>query len=278
MPLRVRHDGGMQLPKPKSAPGIFLYGLAGLAGAFLVWLFGDLALQNAENLATDKGYDKLLSHHWSEIVAWLAVNQFWLSMAASFLLGGTVCAWAYAALIGRERKTEETVRIAHQIDRDALAKEVETLADEISAVSGEYRAQSILASQRDFDAHRAAMYSNLKAGDPPPMITQDHSTEARAKLLQRFNDKIGSARIFNILLRVQKCISLDRSDIWHFERGIDTHQIEELPKLLSMIAVELRYPGETIPQNNKRMELILKAQAEQQAILSQSGTVQETQQ
>jgi hypothetical protein len=55
----------MQLPRPKSAPGILLYFVTVttllLVGRVLWVLVG----QNVEVVAAERGYDKLLSRHWS---------------------------------------------------------------------------------------------------------------------------------------------------------------------------------------------------------------------
>ncbi len=94
MRSKLRHEGFlMQLPKPKSLPGLLIYGFS----AITLLLFGRIAWvligQNIETLSTEKGYDKLLSKHWTEIMAWLGENGFWLSLAFAFFLGATIALW-----------------------------------------------------------------------------------------------------------------------------------------------------------------------------------------
>lgn len=92
----------MRLPKPKSGPGLLLYGVSlvalGLVGRVLWVLVG----QNVETVSAEKGYDKLLARHWGEIMNWLGHNSFWLSLVTAAFLGGTLALWAYIALQAKE--------------------------------------------------------------------------------------------------------------------------------------------------------------------------------
>lgn len=92
----------MRLPKPKSAPGILLYTITAAAALLLARILWVLIGQNVETVSAEKGYDKLLSRHWTEIMDWLGQNGFWLSLATAAFLGGTVALWAYIALQAKD--------------------------------------------------------------------------------------------------------------------------------------------------------------------------------
>lgn len=85
----------MRLPKPKSKPGILLYGVTFLCIATIARVLWVLVGQNIENVSTEKGFDKLLSKHWTEIMAWLGDNGFWLSLSAAALIGAMLALWVY---------------------------------------------------------------------------------------------------------------------------------------------------------------------------------------
>lgn len=91
----------MRLPKPKSIPGLFLWALTAGALAVVGYLVTSLLAQNVENLSSERGYDKLLSKSWPFILAWVRDNMLVLATSASFLVGGAVCSWIYAALQAR---------------------------------------------------------------------------------------------------------------------------------------------------------------------------------
>lgn len=61
----------------------------------MVWV---LVSQNVESLSSEKGYDKLLSRHWSDIMDWFATNGFWLSLTTALFLGAALALWANVAL------------------------------------------------------------------------------------------------------------------------------------------------------------------------------------
>lgn len=88
----------MRIPKPKSAPGLLLWGVTAtaiLALGRVVWV---LVGQNIETVSADKGYDKFLLTRWPDIMAWLAENGFWLSLLAAAFLGAALALWAYVIL------------------------------------------------------------------------------------------------------------------------------------------------------------------------------------
>lgn len=88
----------MRIPKPKSAPGLFLWFVTALAMALVGRIAWVLVGQNIENVSTERGYDKLLSRHLSEILGWLAVNGFWLSLTAAAVIGGAIALWVNVLL------------------------------------------------------------------------------------------------------------------------------------------------------------------------------------
>jgi hypothetical protein len=91
----------MLFPKPKSVPGIFLYGTAIAAVALIARVAWVLIGQNVESLSSEKGYDKLLTKHWSFIVDWMTSHMFVLSTATAFVVGGALFSWAYALIIDK---------------------------------------------------------------------------------------------------------------------------------------------------------------------------------
>jgi hypothetical protein len=92
------HDSDMRLPKPKSAPGILLYFISAAAFILVVRIAWVLVGQNVETVSAQKGYDKLLSRHWTAIMNWLAVNGFWLSLTTTAFLGAALALWAFVVL------------------------------------------------------------------------------------------------------------------------------------------------------------------------------------
>lgn len=104
----------MQLPKPKSLPGLLLYGLTFVCVVLFLRISWVVVGQNIETVSADKGYDKLLSKHWAEIMAWLGENGFWLSLTFSFFLGATIALWVNLIL--------------QSLLSDATKLEVETLS------------------------------------------------------------------------------------------------------------------------------------------------------
>lgn len=92
------HEAFVRFPKPKAPAGAFLYAVSAIALLFsgrVLWVVGG---QNIENLSAEKGYDKLLSQHWSEIMEWLAVNGFWLCLVTAMFIGGALALWANFAI------------------------------------------------------------------------------------------------------------------------------------------------------------------------------------
>lgn len=105
----------MRIPKPKSAPGIFLYSLTAVSTLLLGRIVWVIIGQNVETVSAERGYDKLLSRHWTEIMAWLAANGFWLSITTAAFVGATLALWAYIVLQSNASMTEQSG--SQQIER-----------------------------------------------------------------------------------------------------------------------------------------------------------------
>lgn len=88
----------MRFPKPKSAPGVLLYGVSAILFTLFARVVWVLVGQNVEVVSSEKGYDKLLLRHWSEIMDWFATNGFWFSLVTAFFLGAALALWANVAL------------------------------------------------------------------------------------------------------------------------------------------------------------------------------------
>lgn len=91
----------MRIPKPKSAPGIFLWAITVAALALFFRIAWVVVGQSIEGVSTARGYDKLLSRHISDILGWLAVNGFWLSLVAASVIGGAIALWINVFLQSR---------------------------------------------------------------------------------------------------------------------------------------------------------------------------------
>ncbi|MDP3854067.1 hypothetical protein [Phenylobacterium sp.] len=183
----------MRFPKPKSAPGAFLYTLSAIVLALVarvLWLVVD---QNVESLSSAKGLDKLLPRYWPIFLIWLGENAFWLVFLAAFALGGALSVWAYVVLADRERDSVHPKQEAREwltvLEARAqfLGPEIEQLItksagaaearartrgvtqwaaasdpDNIEAANAMFDADNEwLDAQRDFEAHSIAARNKL---------------------------------------------------------------------------------------------------------------------
>lgn len=157
----------MRIPKPKSAPGLLLYG-ATVASVFLfgriVWV---LVGQNIETVSSDKGYDKFLLARWSDIMGWLAENGFWLSLIGAALIGVTLALWAYVILQPSiaQIQLDEPAKIDEMTALAIPSKEGSAWAlglKSISAKDASCAFAGISADEYKFSPKAKAIYNQIK--------------------------------------------------------------------------------------------------------------------
>jgi membrane protein YdbS with pleckstrin-like domain len=127
------------------------------------------------------------------------------------------------------------------IDRDALATELEVIAQKIAALLGEYRGPIQEAWWKDSESRgsRAA-----------------HAGHAimEGKLIEKYSDR-HAATVWMLIRRASKVIPLDRGEIWTIEHGIrGEHDLNALYMLLANLADDIRYPTAPLPERDRRME------------------------
>ena len=113
-----------------------------------------------------------------------------------------------------------------KIDREALADEIQALADNISTLYGEYRA--------------AGTSNHWPAGD---MSQEDIFNEAKnleAKLIERYY-KNYEARVQSCIRRARNVLHIEWREHWKIAHGVTSqHQLTDMIKFLAMIADDVR--------------------------------------
>lgn len=94
----------MKLPKPKSLPGLFLYGIVLIALLMVVRLLWAVFDLNFEKLATEQGWDSLLANNASTLGRWFMDNLFWLSLSTASVVSFALGAWATLGVMDIDRR------------------------------------------------------------------------------------------------------------------------------------------------------------------------------
>ncbi|API59033.1 hypothetical protein BSL82_06670 [Tardibacter chloracetimidivorans] len=211
----------MQLPKPKSPPGIFLYLLSASAIAVALRVLWVLVGQNVETLSIEKGYDKLLSRHWSEVVAWMTENIFWLTVSSAGLVSGAVCCWVYAALVDHDRKPliEQT-----RVDLSGLADRARRASAGINKIMSEYN--------RKPPVHPDYKFGN---GDTERWMRDGYESDEKALRLYLTE---WAAECWEIIEIAGKYVDLSERDLFQF-RHMSSHSIAEVAQFMARIAGKL---------------------------------------
>jgi hypothetical protein len=173
--------------------------------------------------------DFLVSNHWY----WLAVG------AATGLAVGT---WLDAFL-----KRQSIATPSNAIDRQALASEADNLAASISVLVSDYTSRLQIAWHEDSAGLRAAM------ADGNALMGNHARIQAQA--IERYGEKY-HRDVWRVIALAQKCIQLDRGDMWRISHGIRFEQVEQLPMVLTKIAAALRYPQPDLPMLDRLREQI----------------------
>ena len=172
-----------------------------------------------------------------EIKAWSLPQVNCVNAVAWFSAVILILAW----WVGRRRKTKI---LFPEINRESLADEAEALSRNISALYGEYAGRMAVAWQAD---------TERTISSKGVLFSREQSTDIRARLMERYGEKY-NAEVWRIISVAQKCLSLDRNDVWRVSHGINDHDIQAVIVLLSSIATRLRYPQPDIPFSNKIIE------------------------
>lgn len=164
----------------------------------------------------------------------LVTAQSWFPWLAGFAFGLCLGLWVDAAL--RRREQRDPALPASEIDREALAAEADQLAAKVAALIGEYEGRAAVAWEEDSNS------VTLSRGEAR---TYKHA-EVRARLMEKYGEKY-HADVWRIIALARKCISLPYGDIWQISHGASDHDIKQIPRTLSTIAVSLRQPQPDIP-------------------------------
>jgi hypothetical protein len=186
------------------------------------WVDGGAWLVRAPIAPTggDDGYlDQILTSPWFH----------WIGGA---LVGFAAGVWIDVLL---KRQTADTS--AKEIDKEALAAEAEALAGGISSLVGDYAGRAQIAWHQDAADFRVNMPRR-------PMMENKAKIEAAA--LEKYGEKYHKD-VWRIISLARKCTPLDYNLIWLVEHGIRFTNIEQLPSILTKIAVDLRHPQSDIP-------------------------------
>jgi hypothetical protein len=77
----------------------------------------------------------------------------------------------------------------------------------------------------------------------------------QAQAIERYGEKY-HRDVWRVIALAQKCIQLDRGDMWRISHGIRFEQVEQLPMVLTKIAAALRYPQPDLPMLDRLREQI----------------------
>jgi hypothetical protein len=211
----------MQLPRPKSAPGILLYFVTVttllLVGRVLWVLVG----QNVEVVAAERGYDKLLSRHWSEIMNWLASNGFWLSLCTAAFFGATVALWMNVAIQGLSRRGRA---IATPVDSAIVSAKASPAFGPDEA----QRVRDVLAQLSEFiDKEIRSIRRDCLFISQPPATIIEHVSE-----LEPLSERVSAALKGWERLKMDNASILKRIPIDFSTRASGLHQPSDALRIL----------------------------------------------
>jgi hypothetical protein len=182
------------------------------------------------------------------------VTQTWF-LCAVFALGGLAIGTGLDGFIKRRGERPKTPTVeGPAINREILAMEAETLAEKIGVLLGEHAAK-----------HQIAWAKEVASKNQSPFRSE--TSKVDAWLTRRFTES-HYADAMRIIMTAQKCISLDRGELWQLSHGIGHSQAVDLIfHLLQKIAVSLRQSQPDVPlfdkyaENAKKTELAMSTES-----------------
>lgn len=140
-----------------------------------------------------------------------------------------------------KRKQWNAISKMVTIDRDALAKELEAVAQKVAALLGEYRGPI-----------QEAWWKDSMSRDPRE--AQAGHARMEGKLIEKYSDR-HAATVWMLIRRASKIIPLDKGEVWRIQHGIRSeHDLSALYVLLANLADDVRYPMAPLPERDRRME------------------------
>lgn len=160
-------------------------------------------------------------------------------------IGGGVVGFTIGVRLDALFKRQSQPPALRQVDRDALAAEAISLADNIAQLVGDYIARDHVASQQ-----RSVI--GVGSHDEAARVLRNAmaaKAEAEGRFIEKYYEKYHSD-VWRVISMAQKCIKLDYGQVWHISHRIGNLDIPLLPKLLMQIAVGLRHTQADVPMTN----------------------------
>lgn len=192
----------------------------------------------------------------SNVPIWVAVLVFLMALAA-------MSAVAYFVMgIYLKRQQQRMLKKFVNIDRDALAIELEELSKKIAALVGEFLGPMQEAWWRD-------------AANMDTAMLRESRTKLEGQLIEKYSYRY-AGDVWKLIRRASKIINLDQSDLWSISHGVRSeNDLVSIYMFLAQIADDVRYLVPTLPRTDRRHEEII-SRAALRAPQSQTGIAAET--
>jgi hypothetical protein len=180
------------------------------------------------SLAEEWGWYQHPNAKVATVVAWFTAfaGHSWFHW-----IGGSIIGFAIGVWLDTLFKRQSATLAINEIDKESLASEAEILAANVSELIGDYSARAQIAWLQDPTAEGGMRFKHA---------------EIEAKAIERYGEKYHKD-VWRVIALAQKCIELDHGEIWMMSHGINYHLIEQLPILLTKIAVNLRHSQPNLP-------------------------------
>lgn len=156
------------------------------------------------------------------------------AVAAALLTGNAVM----AVLV--KLKQMQAISKANDIDRDALALELEEICRKVAALVGEFRGplDEAWLSGTSSDDWRSAQVSRSR------IVGQ---------LVERYSHRY-VADVWRLVRRASKVVPLDQADMWRLQHGARSeHDLTDIVMILAALADDVRTPKAPLPRTDRRM-------------------------